>query len=139
MPALRTHHAGVTVADLDRAVEFYRDAFGFELLTRFTVDGDGFSTAVDVSDATGTFAHLDADGARLELVEYDPEGSAREAGDVNRPGTTHLGFAVDDVDAFYDDLPDDVETVSAPQTTSSGTRIVFLRDPEGTLVEVLQA
>lgn len=133
------HHVGVTVTDLDRAVEFYRDVLGLALLDRFGVSGEAFSEAVGVEGATGTFAHLDGDGARIELVEYDPEGGTRPAADVNQPGATHLGLAVDDLDAFHDDLPSEVETTSEPRTTESGTRILFLRDPEGNLVEVLEA
>jgi len=136
---LAAHHFGVTVSDLDRAVEFYRDTFGFDNPERFAVSGEAFADAVGVDGATGRFAHFDADGARIELVEYDPEGDATDDGTVNRPGVTHLGLAVDDLDAFYADLAPDVTTLSEPRTTESGTRILFVRDPEGNLVEVLEA
>jgi catechol 2,3-dioxygenase-like lactoylglutathione lyase family enzyme len=133
------HHFGITVSDLDRAVAFYRDVLGLDVLTRFSVGGEAFSTGVDVDDATGDFAHLDAGDARVELVAYDPEGDAHDSSRLNQPGATHLGLSVDDLDAFYAGLPDDVETLSEPQTTESGTRILFVRDPEGNLVEVLEA
>jgi len=133
------HHVGVTVEDLDRAVEFYRDVLGCAVRDRFEVDGEGFATAVDVPDAAASFAHLDGGGCRLELVSYEPRGDPVEQPALNRPGATHLGFSVDDVDAFYEGLPADVETLSEPRTTSSGARIVFLRDPEGNLVEVIDA
>ncbi|USZ67374.1 VOC family protein [Halorussus salilacus] len=133
------HHVGVTVTDLDRAVEFYREVLDLDVLDRFTVSGGAFSDAVGVDGATGNFAHLDADGARIELVEYDPEGRPRSAETVNQPGAKHLGFAVDDLDAFYEGLPSDVETTSEPRTTASGTKILFLRDPEDNLVEVVEA
>lgn len=139
MSDLRAHHVGITVSDLDRSVEFYGDVLGFDVLERFTVSGDAFSTAVDVDGATGRFAHLDADGVRVELVEYDPQGEDVPTEAVNQSGAKHLGFAVDDVDSFYDDLPSDVETLSEPKTTESGTRICFLRDPESNLVEVIEA
>jgi catechol 2,3-dioxygenase-like lactoylglutathione lyase family enzyme len=132
-----THHVGVTVRDLDRAVAFYRDAFGLELLDRFTVSGEAFATGVGVPGATGSFAHLDAGGTRLELVAYDPEGDPMGRPAVNRPGTAHLGFEVADVDAAAADLPPDAERLSDPQTTDSGTRICFVRDPEGNLVELI--
>lgn len=132
-------HVGVTVTDLDTMVEFYRDQLGLDPLDRFVVSGPALSDAVDVEGATGRFAHLDADGVRLELVEYVPAGNGRSAGRVNRPGATHLGLAVDDVDAAYADLGADVRTLSEPRTTESGTRILFLRDPEGNLVELLEA
>lgn len=140
MPTCRAHHFGVTVSDLDRAVEFYRDVLGLDVLDRFTVSGNAFAEGVGVPGATGRFAHLDAGGARIELVEYTPEGpgTAPEAVDVNQPGAKHLGLAVEDLDAVYAALPEDAETVSDPQTTESGTRICFLRDPDGNLVELLE-
>ena len=133
------HHVGTTVADLDRAVDFYHDVLGLEVLTRFSVAGDAFATGVDVPGASADFAHLDAGGVRIELVEYDPEGDDATGAVLNQPGANHLGFAVDDLDGFYDDLPADVETLSEPQTTESGTRICFLKDPEDNLIEVLEA
>ncbi|MFB6087279.1 MAG: VOC family protein [Haloarculaceae archaeon] len=139
MSDVELHHVGTTVSDLDRAVAFYRDALGLDVLDRFTVAGEAFATAVDVPNATGRFAHLDAGGTRVELVEYDPEGPDATADAVNCAGAKHLGFGVDDLDAFYAGLPDDVETLSEPRTTSSGTSILFLVDPEDNLVEVMEA
>jgi catechol 2,3-dioxygenase-like lactoylglutathione lyase family enzyme len=138
MDVTRTHHVGVTVTDLDRAVDFYRDTFGLDVLDRFTVSGEAFATGVDVPGATGSFAHLDGGDVRVELVEYDPAGEPCGADRVNQPGAKHLGLEVDDLDAFYADLDDDVETLSDPRTTESGTAILFVRDPEGNLIEVLE-
>ena len=131
------HHVGITVSDLDRAVDFYTDTFDLPVIARFSVSGEAFATGVDVPNATGRFTHLDADGVRLELVEYDPEGDDAHAERVNQPGAAHVGLEVDDVPAFYDGLAEDVTTLSPPQTTESGTTICFVQDPEGNLVEVL--
>ncbi|AUV82953.1 hypothetical protein C2R22_15970 [Salinigranum rubrum] len=139
MSELAAHHVGITVEDLERAVDFYRDVLGLELLDRFSVGGEAFSTGVGVDGASAEFAHLDADGARIELVSYDPEGDPVGEPAVNQPGAVHVGLSTGDLDAFYESLPDDVETQSAPQRTESGTNILFLRDPEGNLVEVLEA
>jgi catechol 2,3-dioxygenase-like lactoylglutathione lyase family enzyme len=137
MADLTSHHVGLTVSELDRAVEFYRDVLGLDVVSRFEVAGEAFSTAVDIDDAAGAFAHLDAGGVRLELVEYDPEGDATTSA-LNQPGACHVGFAVEDVDTVVAGLPDGVETVSEPQTTASGTRLVFLRDPDGNRIELLE-
>ena len=135
------HHVGVTVADLDRAVEFYAETFDLDVVAEFAVGGDAFAEAVAVEGAAAEFAHLDADGVVVELVAYDPAAEAgRDGGpELNRPGATHLGLTVDDVEAFYADLADDVETLSPPRTTESGTTVLFVRDPEGNLIEVLDA
>jgi catechol 2,3-dioxygenase-like lactoylglutathione lyase family enzyme len=136
---LQAHHVGVTVTDLERAVAFYRDVLGLDVVSRFSVSGEAFARGVGVPGATGQFAHLDAGGARIELIAYDPAGERRDEASVNQPGATHVGLAVSDLDAFYEGLPADVETLSRPQRTESGTKICFLRDPEGNLVEVLES
>jgi len=141
VPEFTAHHVGITVSDLDRSVSFYRDKLGLDLLTRFEVGGDGFATGVGLPEAHAEFAHLDAGETRLELVTYDSTSqAASEIGSESRidtVGTTHVGLTVEDVESCYAGLPDDVETLSEPQTTESGTTIFFVRDPEGNLVEVL--
>lgn len=133
------HHVGVTVSDLENAVAFYRDELGLDVVAEFSVGGEAFADAVDVPGASADFAHLDAGDVRLELVAYDPAGKSGEDPALNRPGATHLGLSVSDVDAAYEGLSEGVETLSDPQTTDTGTRICFLRDPEGNLVELLDA
>ncbi|GAA0513741.1 Catechol 2,3-dioxygenase [Halorubrum aquaticum] len=133
------HHVGITVSDLDRAVDFYAEVFGLDVVAEFSVGGEAFADAVDAAGASASFAHLAADGIRLELVEYDPEGEPMPERSLDRPGATHLGLGVDDVAAFHDGLADDVETLSEPRTTESGTTILFVRDPDGNLIEVLDA
>ena len=149
------HHAGLTVSDLDRAVEFYTETFGLAVVDEFSVGGDAFADAVDVAGASASFAHLvgsgtpaagdtatataGADhGARLELVEYDPPGDPTGATALNRPGAAHVALAVEDVAAFHASLDPDVGTLSPPRTTESGTTILFVTDPDGHLVEVLE-
>jgi catechol 2,3-dioxygenase-like lactoylglutathione lyase family enzyme len=139
MAALSAHHVGITVSDLEGTLSFYRDDLGLSVVERFELDDQAFSEAVGVEDAHADFAHLEAGGAVIELVEYDPEARGSPAAGLNQPGASHVGFAVDDLDAFYDDLPEDVPTISEPRTTGSGTPILFLRDPEGNLIEVLEA
>jgi catechol 2,3-dioxygenase-like lactoylglutathione lyase family enzyme len=139
VPHPTAHHVGITVSDLDRAVAFYTDTFDLDVLAEFSVGGEAFADAVDVEGATGSFAHLGAGGARIELVDYDPEASAGDPPELNRPGAVHVGLGVEDLDAFYAELDSDVETLSPPRTTESGTRILFVRDPDGNLIEVLEA
>lgn len=126
------HHLGVTVSDLDRPVALYRTTFSLGPPERFSVSGTAFADG-----ATDRFAHLVDGGVRIELVEYDPAGADATVA-IDRPGAKHLGLAVGDPDAFYAGLDPSVETVSEPRTTDSGTRIPFVRDPEGTRIEVLE-
>ncbi|MBV0902364.1 VOC family protein [Haloarcula salina] len=133
------HHYGLIVSDLEREIEFYRDVLGLDVLTRFTVGDEAFGTAVGIDGASAELVHLDAGGARLELATYEPEPDADFETQLNQPGSTHLGLAVEDLESVAESLPDDVETISGPQTTESGTTIMFVVDPEGNLVELLDA
>lgn len=140
MPSSLTgHHVGFTVSDLETTVEFYRDVLGLEVLDRFEVSGQAFETVTGLEGASGRFAHLDAGDVRLELVEYEPAGEPLEDSDLNQRGAAHVGLTVDDLESVSAGLPDEVETLSDPQTTASGTTLCFIRDPEGNLVELLEA
>lgn len=139
MPELQAHHVGVVVSDLDNAVSFYRDTLGLTEAAEFTLADEGIGTAIDVDGVTGDFVHLDAGGSRVELIEYDPAGDNCTADAINQLGAKHVGFAVDDIDEFYETLPDDVEPISAPQPIEIDTSILFFRDPDGNFVEVVEA
>ncbi|AHG03939.1 lactoylglutathione lyase [Halobacterium sp. DL1] len=139
MTELRMHHVGIVVSDLEESVSFYRDTLGFDVAAEFTVSGDGIGTAVDADGVTGDFAHLDAGDGLVELIEYDPAGDDVSADAITQRGAKHVGFTVEDIDAFHADLPDDVDTVSEPQQTQSGATILFFEDPDGNFVEVVEA
>jgi catechol 2,3-dioxygenase-like lactoylglutathione lyase family enzyme len=138
MSELESHHTGVVVSDLAEAVAFYRDTLGFDVIEEFTLEGDGIATAIDVDGVTGNFAHLDAGGSRIELIEYEPTGADASPDAINQLGATHLGFEVDDVDAFHAALPEEADPVSEPQGIEIGIDILFFRDPDGNFVEVVE-
>ncbi|AHF99111.1 lactoylglutathione lyase [Halostagnicola larsenii XH-48] len=141
MSVLRTHHVGLTVRDLETVRSFYQNVLGLSVVDAFSVSGAAFEEAVDVPEASGSFVHLESDSGdvRLELVEYEPNAPESRAESINQPGATHVSFTVADLEAFAETVPDDVETLSGPRTTASGTTIMFLRDPEGNLIEILEA
>ena len=138
MSELESHHTGVVVSDLDKAVSFYRETLGFDVIEEFTLAGEGIATAIDVDGVTGNFAHLDAGGSRIELIEYEPTGEDTRPAAINGLGATHLGFEVEDIDAFYAGLPAEAEPVSEPQEIEIGIEILFFRDPDGNFVEVVE-
>jgi glyoxylase I family protein len=138
MAEIDTHHVGVVVTDLEEAVSFYRDTLGFEVVEEFRLEEKGIGTAIGVDGVAGDFVHMDAGSTRLELIEYEPTGEDGRAGAINDRGAKHLGFAVEDIEAFYNDLPAEADPVSEPQQIDIGIDILFFRDPDGNFVEVLE-
>ncbi len=138
------HHTGLTVADLDASVELYTTTLDCTVETDFTVSGEALATVLDTDDVTGRFVHLRSGATRIELVEYDsdrrqqPNGESQANSSLTDPGTVHLAFAVEDVDSFVEAHSDSLDALSEPRTTESGTRLVFVRDPEGRFIELLE-
>ncbi|MFD1600201.1 VOC family protein [Halobellus rarus] len=136
MESPTAHHIGIAVEDLETMVTFYRETLDFEVTQEFTLTGEAFSKGLGVEDTKGEFARLSMGGVLLELVEYTPAHEPTPVSGVADPGSVHIAVSYDDVSAFYEGLSN-VDTVSEPVTTPSGTTIVFLRDPENNLVEIV--
>lgn len=133
-------HYGVVVSDMDIALSFYRDALQMELLDRFEQESTAFDRAVGVEDARVELAFLDADGSIVELIDYHrPEGgNANEGVANNYVGAAHFCLAVDNINAAYEKLRADNTFLSAPQELANGVKLVFMEDPDGNRVELLE-
>jgi catechol 2,3-dioxygenase-like lactoylglutathione lyase family enzyme len=118
------------VRDAARAVDFYRDRLGF-----------------DVVHHDGGFAVVSRDGAELHLWEASDD-SWRERGSLDRPvqsgaesfiaGTASCRISADDVDGLYEELKgsDVLHPVSRDgvQNTDFGTREFATLDEDGNLL-----
>lgn len=133
-------HYGIVVTDMDTSLAFYRDTLGMELLERFEQESEAFSRAVGVAETKVELAFLDANGCVIELIDYHwPEGeNANDAVATNDAGAAHFCLAVDDADATYDRLSGDVPFQSPPQDLENGVTLVFMEDPDGNVVELLE-
>ncbi len=138
-------HVGLQVLDLERSRAYYRDIIGLVEIERYTRD-DLYLQQVtgypDVELDIAVFAESSS-GVLLELLEY--RGVLRtpiDAATAN-PGTGHVCFEVDDVDAIYlRAMAAGHQAVSDPVIPTSGRwvggRSVYLVDPDGIRVELVQ-
>ncbi len=118
-------HTCYRVLDPDRSVAFY-EKLGFEELHRMPI-GD---------DATNVFMGLPGDGARLELTHNHDVTEPYEIG----TGYGHIAVSVDDLDATLEGLAAlDIEPERPPYTVrDGGSRLCFVRDPDGYRIEILE-
>jgi lactoylglutathione lyase len=131
------HHTGCTVADLERSLRFYRDLLGMEVVARQEKRGGYLGRIVGHPDAHVRMAHLRLPGGAhmLELFRY------LTPPDV---GTTHLCLAVEDLQALHTRLRRaGVDTFVSPPVeidtgVNAGGWALYLRDPDGFLVELFQ-
>lgn len=140
------HHLGLTVADLERSIRFYRDVLGLPLLGRRRADADY------VAQQTGfPGLHLDvasfqiAPGSEqmLQIAQYLNHAGADSDQASNRPGNTHLCLVVDDIHAAFQDLKakgvkfktPPIEITAGPHKGGFG---MYLFDPDGYTIELHQ-
>src|SRR6056300_163090 len=90
------HHVGAHVNDMEKMVRFYREAFGFELLSEpFSWEDDEFiDKIVDVPNSAAKGCMLQAGTCYLELFQYSaPSPDSPEPKKPYDKGYTH--FCVD--------------------------------------------
>jgi catechol 2,3-dioxygenase-like lactoylglutathione lyase family enzyme len=141
MPIL--HHTGLTVADLDRSLHFWRDAMGMEVVFQQEKAGGYLEAIVGEPGAHVRMAHLafGGEGPRIELFQYlVPTGGQHRL----RPadvGFAHVCVACDDLDERLERLVAAggrpfSEPVEVDTGVNKGGRSVYLRDPDGHVVEL---
>ncbi|MDC7746111.1 VOC family protein [Rhizobium binxianense] len=123
-------HIGMTVSDMDRAIDFYCGLLGLSLVLRKTM-ANGMQVAF-----------LDAGGGMLEV--FAPPGGASRAVDVpeDTAGMRHLTFHFDNVDETFGRLEQaGVEIKEGPRLAVHSemlNKIAFIRDPDGIVVELAE-
>ncbi len=142
------YHTGLSVADLDRSIAFYRDLLGLELIGRFERSGEGISRVVGYEDAHLSIAMLRVPGAEhmLELLEYRQPRGQRLEQEPKQPGSAHLCFIVNDSQALHRRLVEagvQIRSREAPVPSDSpvnpGGFVTYLHDPDGFTVELLES
>ena len=137
-------HTGFTVSDLERSLVFWQDVLGFELSHRAHHTGQLASEVTGVPGAEISIAVLKAPGQRIELLEYHAPSDRKRA--ALRPcdvGSVHVALTVDNLDAVLNKISAyGWNPAGRPQTLTSGPnagrRIVYVRDPDGTTIELMQ-
>ncbi|MBS0203948.1 MAG: VOC family protein [Planctomycetes bacterium] len=116
-------HVTIVVRDLAAARRFYVDALGMDEVAR-----PAFSFAGQWFQAGPTLIHT--------ILEYEGSGTAGLGGGANTRGH-HFAFLVDDVIQAASSLEKlGIPFVSPPKLRPDGAAQLFIRDPDGHLVEL---
>lgn len=138
-------HIGITVENLDRSIQFYSSNFGFQYLR-----GAHFSQSF--FEKNESLYHLPAEdtqchtavlasptfSVQLELFRFTTHLPA-EYVPWNRNGITHFALTTDDVPALAEQMrANGVEFCMDVGIRPDGGHWVFVRDPDGNLIEVME-
>jgi catechol 2,3-dioxygenase-like lactoylglutathione lyase family enzyme len=140
------HHTGITVSDLDRSVDWYREVLELEMLTEPSAIADDpeLGAGVGVPGAALRMATFAVGPDVLELLEYAAPPSPVEAPvPQNALGAHHVALRVDDIEAAYERLTaKGVTFFSAPNAIDEGLlagwRWAYFTDPDGITLELVE-
>ncbi|MEE9236864.1 MAG: VOC family protein [Thermoplasmata archaeon] len=118
---MKFEYVGVRVRDLDKAIEFYTKVLGLEFLRRRKMEWTGGEIAMLRDPQSGQM---------LELNWY-PKGEYREGDELD-----HLGFEVDDAEAFLKKLEEAGCEVAYPLEERGSWLYACVADPDGIWIEI---
>jgi catechol 2,3-dioxygenase-like lactoylglutathione lyase family enzyme len=138
---------GMTVSDLDRAVDFYTQVLEFEKLSEVEVAGDAYEHLQGVFGLRMRVARLRLGDEILELTQYlAPRGRPIPVDSrSNDRWFQHVAIIVRDMDEAYGWLRQNriQHASTGPQTIpdwnagAAGIRAFYFNDPDGHVLEVL--
>jgi len=125
-------HVGLSVADIDESIGWYREHLGFEVVSREYIA----PLKCDVCFlSNGIFA--------IELFRHDetvalPPERREPDSDIQTQGTKHICYACDDVASFVETLKrKGADVVFGPRKMNEDV-IAYVRDNNGILIEFIQ-
>lgn len=143
MSVLRFGHIGICVSDMDASVAFYRDLLGFRRLSKVTVSGADADKLLRLSGVDQETVFLERDNVRLALFEFrnpKPLGDGQPRA-INELGVAALMLRVDDLESTLTEMrAAGVKVLDETRSDHAayGSKLVFLTDPDGTLVELIE-
>ena len=119
-------HVAIKVADINRALRFYADAFGFNELMRLERDdGSLWLVYLRITDT--------------QFLEVFPEARGPQAPDEDANGLNHICLEVDDIEAVIAGIEAAGVELFRPLTTGAdGNRQAWVKDPDGNRIELMQ-
>lgn len=121
--AYSIEHVSIRCRDLETSAEYFQRMFGAEIILRRNLDESRRILFLRIGDSM------------LELMEMGPGQESTEP--MEHYGFHHIGIKVDDFDSAYHDLQEKgADFLGDPFEPTPGIRLVFLREPNGAVIEL---
>jgi glyoxylase I family protein len=130
-------HVCIRVSGMERALEFYRETLGFDVVFDVELSGPSLEQVTGETGAHGRMVGGLLGGTSVELLEIDSQDGPAVGGSGPALGYTNISLSVDDLDG--------ARTAAAgagvepgPVVGIGGVRMFFVRDPDGTPIEIIE-
>lgn len=136
------HHVGISVSNLERAIDFYTEMLGMEVAApAFPFGGPQMEQIMALDTVSGRMAVVKKGSLLLELFEYtQPPPAPKDANySVGDQGISHFGIEVADVEATYERLQAAGVRFHSPVLTfTRGVKATYGRDMDGNVFELVE-
>jgi len=144
-PFRAVHHVGVSVKDMSRSMRFWQQLLDQAPRDRRVLEGPQLGTLVGYPGIRIDSCWFDLPGGvALELLHYLDRSEPPYDPATAHPGNVHLCLRVDDMGVArsravqsgarpVSDEP--IEVLAGPK---AGTRLAYLRDPDGVTIELVE-
>ena len=135
-------HTGLVVADLEKALHFWRDLLGFRIEKQMDESGAHIDAMMGLKHVLVTTVKMTAPkGGMVELLYFHshPDRPAWE-GTPYSTGFTHVAMTVVNLDDAYEKLSSaGAEFFAPPQYSPDGAvKVIYCKGPEGVLLELVE-
>jgi len=138
---------GMTVADVDRSVEFYSKVLSFELLSDVEVHGTEYEKLQGLFGVRMRVARMKLGDEMITLTQYlAPEGRPIPVDwRSNDHSFQHIAIVVSDMDKAYQQLRSHkvrhassaLQTIPPSNRAAAGIRAFYFKDPDGHFLEII--
>ena len=142
-------HVGLTVSNIDRSIEFYRDVLGLKFQGQMVMEGPETDRLFGRENVRVRVAYLkgndDIMSPPVELIQFTDSRAEKRAADLHSLSISEICFKVEDIDKVYKKLIDaGVQCISEPQYLDlkdqgyGESMGLYFKDPDGIILELSQ-
>jgi len=132
------HHTGLSVTDMERSLELYRDILGMEVEWDLTIkDIPAFGTIIGLPGVEERIVMMKLNNCRIELFQfYEPKGKKIERRQCDI-GYMHVAFVVDELDDICRKLEEKgIEFYSKAEDLGMFS-VIFFKGFDGETIELM--
>lgn len=142
-------HIGITVKDMDRSIDFYKNILGLTFQGQMIMEGKETDKLFGMEDCKVKVAYLNGSkelfAPPIELLQFMSHETEIGSPDLRKTSISEVCFEVENIEETYSRLKDQgVKFISKPQAfdfTSQGfgkSKAVYFKDPDGIILELIE-
>jgi catechol 2,3-dioxygenase-like lactoylglutathione lyase family enzyme len=132
-------HLVVGVSDMDRALAFYRDVLGMEVIFETLISGEPFDAVLHAKrKQEGRVVGGLLGGLMIELLSLGAKPATDKPGRRGVIGIQNVSLSVTDLDDTHRRISDAGYSPDQDPFEIGGVRMFFVKDPDGTAVEFIE-